>query len=115
MSAAMEEVAATDGEPTWQQLTTLESVHREIQRAHAGVQRNLDQACSAADRSELQAAWNQYRAVVAELSRITEEMESLRSPAPAHVQGPHFICKQHARGGGGTFPPIRHPIDCTGR
>jgi hypothetical protein len=78
MSAVKEDVATTLGEHAWMQLTTLESLHREIQRNHERVLRNLDQACVAEDRCNLQAAWNQYKAVVADLSRVTEEMESLR-------------------------------------
>jgi hypothetical protein len=78
MSAVKEEVTTTLGEYAWMQLTTLESLHREIQRNHERVLRTLDQACVAEDRCNLQAAWNQYKAVVADLSRVTEEMESLR-------------------------------------
>lgn len=78
MNAAQQAVVVADDDPAWKQLTTLESAHREIQRTHAVLLRNLDEACFTADRRDLQAAWNQYRAVVADLSRIAEEMESLR-------------------------------------
>lgn len=77
MSAVREDAAAV-GEHGWSQLTTLETLHREIQRNHESVLRNLDEVSTSEDRRGLQFAWNQYKAVVAELSRVTEEMESLR-------------------------------------
>jgi hypothetical protein len=78
MSAAREEVMSCLSEQAWQQLSALESLHRAIQINHERVIRSLDEAAVAADRKELQIAWNQYRAVVADLSRATEDIESLR-------------------------------------
>lgn len=78
MNASRAELAATIGDQTWVQLSQLESVHREIQQHHDRVLRNLDVATSSADRRDLQIAWNQYRAVVADLSKITEELGSLQ-------------------------------------
>jgi hypothetical protein len=63
---------------TWQQLLNLETVHREIQHSHERVTRTLDEAAMSSDRRDLMIAWNQYRSVVADLSRVTEEMGSLR-------------------------------------
>jgi DNA-binding transcriptional regulator GbsR (MarR family) len=71
-------VAVVEQEHGWAQLTTLENLHREIQRNHERVLRNLDEVSTSEDRRGLQFAWNQYKSVVAELSRVTEEMESLR-------------------------------------
>jgi hypothetical protein len=71
-------VAAESSEAAWKQLTQLESLHREVQRSHERLLRDLDQASTRTDRSHLHTVWNQYRDVVAELSRVTEELESLR-------------------------------------
>ncbi len=78
MSAAQEEVAACLSEQTWQQLLTLEGLHRDLLRNHEHMQRTLDEAIAAADRSELMVAWNQYRSVVADLSRVTLDIGSLQ-------------------------------------
>jgi hypothetical protein len=78
MNAATREVVSGSAERGWVQLNQLESLHREIQQNHERVLRNLDAASSSEDRRDLQIAWNQYRAVVADLSKVTEEIESLR-------------------------------------
>ena len=78
MNAVRGEVAAMLGDLACSQLSQLETVHREIQHNHERVLRNLDAATSSTDRRDLQIAWNQYREVVAELSKITEEIGSLR-------------------------------------
>lgn len=78
MSAAQEEVAAGLSEQAWQRLLSLETLHREIQRTHERVLRTLDEAALSVDRRELMVAWNQYRTVVADLSRVTEDIGSLR-------------------------------------
>jgi plasmid maintenance system killer protein len=78
MNAVRGEVAAMIGDRAVAQLSQLESMHREIQHNHERVLRNLDVASSSADRRDLQIAWNQYREVVADLSKITEEIGSLR-------------------------------------
>jgi hypothetical protein len=78
MSAAQEEVAAGLSEQSWRQLLDLESIHRELLRNHERVLRTLDEAAVADDRNELMVVWNQYRAVVADLSRITLDIGSLR-------------------------------------
>jgi len=78
MSAVAEEVVPSLSEQAWRHLAELESLHRVVQQNHDRVKRSLDQAALAADRSELRIAWNQYRAVVADLGRITEDIGSLR-------------------------------------
>jgi hypothetical protein len=78
MSAAREQVVASLSDQAWRQLLSLEAHHREIQLNHARVIRKLDEASMATDRKELLIAWNQYRAVVADLSHVTEEIGSLR-------------------------------------
>jgi hypothetical protein len=78
MNAVRREVAAMLGDLACSQLSQLETVHREIQHNHERVLRNLDAATASTDRRDLQIAWNQYREVVAELSKITEEIGSLR-------------------------------------
>lgn len=78
MSAVREEVVSCLSEQAWKQLTELESIHRIVQQNHERVIRSLDQAVMAPGRTELQVAWNQYRAVVADLGRVTEEIELLR-------------------------------------
>jgi hypothetical protein len=78
MSVGLNEYSVAPGEQAWTLLTALESLHRDILRNHERLLRDLDQASSAADRADLQVAWNQYRAVVADLGRVTAEMESLR-------------------------------------
>jgi hypothetical protein len=78
MSAAREEVAECLSDQAWRQLQGLEALHREIQANHERVIRKLDEAALSADRRDLQVAWNQYRSVVADLSRVTEDIGSLR-------------------------------------
>jgi hypothetical protein len=78
MSAAHVDVAACLSEQAWQQLLDLESLHRELLRNHERVLRTLDEAALAADRTELMMVWNQYRVVVADLNRVTEDIGSLR-------------------------------------
>jgi ABC-type antimicrobial peptide transport system ATPase subunit len=78
MSAVREDVASGLIENTWQQLTALELLHKEVQHNHERVLRSLDVAATSNDRRDLQIAWNQYRSVVADLSKITEDIESLR-------------------------------------
>jgi acetolactate synthase small subunit len=78
MSAVREAVVPRLSEQAWKQLSDLESLHRAVQQSHERVIRTLDQAALSTHRSELQVAWNQYRAVVADLGRVTEDIESLR-------------------------------------
>jgi hypothetical protein len=78
MSAAQEEVAACLSEQAWQRLVNLEALHRDLQKNHERVLRTLDEIALSAERAELLIVWNQYRAVVADLSRITEDIGSLR-------------------------------------
>ena len=78
MSAAQEEVAACLSEPAWQRLLNLEALHRELLKNHERVLRTLDEAALSEGRLELMVVWNQYRAVVADLSRVTEDIGSLR-------------------------------------
>jgi hypothetical protein len=81
MSAVREEVAACLSEQAWQKLARLESLHQAIQSNHDKVVRSLDAAVMTDERRDLQIAWNQYRSVVADLSRVTEDIESLRLTA----------------------------------
>ena len=78
MSAAEKEVAACLSDQAWQRLMNLETLHQELLRNHDRVLRTLDEATLAADRTELMVVWNQYRAVVASLSRVTGDIGSLR-------------------------------------
>jgi hypothetical protein len=78
MSAVREEIVSSLSEQAWKHLGELESLHRVVQQNHERVIRSLDQAALADDRTELRVAWNQYRAVVADLGRVTEDIESLR-------------------------------------
>jgi predicted Zn-ribbon and HTH transcriptional regulator len=78
MSAIREEIHAALSEQAWSQLANLEALHRVIQQNHERVLKSLDEAAVSVDRRELQIAWNQYRAVVADLSQVTEDIESLR-------------------------------------
>jgi hypothetical protein len=78
MSAAREEVADGLSEQAWQQLLHLETLHREILRNHERVLSTLDAAAVSDDRDELMVVWNQYRAVVADLNRVTGDIGSLR-------------------------------------
>jgi hypothetical protein len=81
MSAVSEEVAICLSEQAWLKLSRLESLHQAIQLNHDKVVRSLDAAVESDDRRSLQIAWNQYRSVVADLSRVTEDIESLRLTA----------------------------------
>jgi hypothetical protein len=74
----MEEVADCLSDQAWRQLLSLENLHREIQSNHERVIRKLDEASLSSDRRDLLVAWNQYRSVVADLSRVTEDIGSLR-------------------------------------
>jgi len=78
MSAAREGTMEWLADRSWQQLLNLETVHREIQQNHERVIRTLDEAAMSSDRRDLMIAWTQYRSVVADLSRVTEEIGSLR-------------------------------------
>jgi hypothetical protein len=78
MSAVREEGFSFLSEKAWKQLADLETLHQAICQNHDRVVRSLDAAVMADDRRELQIAWNHYRAVVADLSRVTEDIESLR-------------------------------------
>jgi hypothetical protein len=77
MSAVREDVMTCLSAQAWGRLTELEQQHRAVQENHERVLRSLDEAVRR-DTSELQIAWNQYRAVVADLSRVTADIESLR-------------------------------------
>jgi hypothetical protein len=81
MSAVEQEVTACLSDQAWLKLARLESLHQAIQSNHDKVMRSLDAAVVADDRRSLQVAWNQYRSVVADLSRVTEDIESLRLTA----------------------------------
>jgi hypothetical protein len=78
MSAVREEVVSGLSDQAWKSLRELESLHRVVQQNHERVMRSLDQAALASDRTQLRVTWNQYRAVVADLGRVTEDIESLR-------------------------------------
>lgn len=78
MSATAEDAASSQSDQAWKHLGELEALHRAVQQNHDRVVRSLDQAVVAADSKELRIAWNQYRAVVADLGRVTEDIESLR-------------------------------------
>jgi hypothetical protein len=78
MSAVREEVIACLSDEGWLRLARLESLHQSIQSNHDRVMRSLDAAVVVDDHRALQIAWNQYRSVVADLSRVTEDIESLR-------------------------------------
>jgi len=78
MSAAQEEVAAGLSDQAWQRLLDLETLHRELLRNHERVLRTLDEAALSTDRDDLMVVWNQYRVVVADLSRVTGDIGSLR-------------------------------------
>ncbi len=57
MSAVQEELPVCLSEQAWQQLVSLESLHRELLRNHERVQRTLDEAALSSDRNELMIAW----------------------------------------------------------
>jgi hypothetical protein len=78
MSAAREEAADGLSEQAWQRLLHLETLHRQILRNHERVLLTLDEVAMSDDRHELLVVWNQYRAVVADLSRVTGDIGSLR-------------------------------------
>lgn len=79
MSAAQQEVAAAClSDQAWERLMNLETLHQQLLRNHERVLRTLDEAALASDRQELMVVWNQYRAVVADLNRVTGDIGSLR-------------------------------------
>jgi hypothetical protein len=78
MSSCREDIAPGLSEQAWVRLAELETLHRAVQKNHERVIRSLDEATVSTDRRNLQIAWNQYRAVVADLGRVTEDIESLR-------------------------------------
>lgn len=78
MSAVREEVSASLAESVWNRLSHLEDEHQKLQIHHERARRSLDAAVATADRNELRAVWDIYRAVIAELDRVTERIESLR-------------------------------------
>ena len=77
MSTVSEDVISRVSEDAVKHLAELEKLHRVVQQNHARAVRSLDEAVSS-DRQELYTVWNEYRVVVADLSRVTEEFESLR-------------------------------------
>ena len=78
MSAAREEVSAGLADSVWERLRSLEDDHQRIQLNHERARRSLDVAVASADRNELGAVWDIYRAVIAELDKVTERIEALR-------------------------------------
>lgn len=78
MSAVREEVSASLADSVWNRLSSLEDEHQKIQIHHERIRRSLDAAVATADRNELRAVWDIYRAVIAELDRVTERIEALR-------------------------------------
>lgn len=78
MSAARDEVSASLAESVWERLRSLEDDHQRIQLNHERARRSLDSAVATADRNELRAVWDIYRAVIAELEKATERIEALR-------------------------------------
>ena len=81
MSAVIEISSACLSDQAWEKLAHLESLHQSVQANHEKVVSSLNAAIFADDRSSLQIAWNQYRSVVADLGRVTEDIESLRLSA----------------------------------
>jgi len=77
MSAISEDAVSRLSGSALQHLAELESLHRAVQQSHERAQRDLDEAVNA-DRRELHAVWNHYRTVVADLNRVTANIESLR-------------------------------------
>lgn len=78
MSAVSDDVTHCLSDQGWKQLADLEQQHRSIQLDHERMVRSLDEAVTDVECRDLQLAWSQYRQVVAELSRVTEDIESLR-------------------------------------
>ena len=78
MSAVSEAVVPNLSDQAWNRMRELENLHRVVLQKHDRVVRSLDQAVLADDRRELRIAWNQYRSVVADLGRVTEDIESLK-------------------------------------
>ncbi|HTP40113.1 MAG TPA: hypothetical protein VMI92_11130 [Steroidobacteraceae bacterium] len=77
MAAAREAVVSCLSEQEWKRFAELETLHHAVQASHERVLRTLDEAIKT-DRADLMIAWNQYRAVVADLSLVSERIESLR-------------------------------------
>lgn len=81
MSAVREELIHGGSETIWSQLAALEELHHTISQTHERVLRSLDEAVLGSDSRNLRIAWNEYRAVVTDLSRVTADIESLRLAA----------------------------------
>jgi hypothetical protein len=77
MSAVREVVTSSIPDQQWKQIAELEEQHLAIQQSHERLQRSLDEAVRA-NRDDLQSTWHRYRAVVAELSRVTGDFDFLR-------------------------------------
>ena len=87
MSTAEERVQpAAEREPRWLadsfwgRLNQAEADHQRIQGEHEAVRRTLE-SVQRGGSPELQAAWQRYCDVIAELDRSTAELESLRTLA----------------------------------
>jgi hypothetical protein len=78
MSAAHGDSGSFLSDQAWKQLADLEALHQAVCQKHDRVVRSLDEASLSSDQRNLQVAWNQYRSVVADLSRVTEDIESFR-------------------------------------
>ena len=68
------------GDSFWNRLHQAEVDHQRIQSEHECVRRTLE-SLQRGGSPELQAAWQQYCAVIAELDRTTAELEALRTQA----------------------------------
>ena len=81
MSAVREDLAAGIAEVSWGRFAAIDADHQSVLRLHDQSRRRLDESIASKDAAALRAAWNDYRAVVASLDRVTDELETVRLAA----------------------------------
>ena len=81
MHASRTAVAVALSEQLGAQLTEIDGRHQHILKSHDRMRRELNECIEVSDRTQLLAAWQRYRLVVAQLDAVTNEIEMLRLSA----------------------------------
>jgi hypothetical protein len=78
MSAVRDQVGVSLAEHAWDRLACLDGEHQVVLRVHEQLRRRLDEAIATKDEIALRAAWDDYKGVLADLDKVTEDLETLR-------------------------------------
>lgn len=81
MSVSGDQSAVSLPDAVWEQLASLDASHQLVLRKHEQHRRSLDEAIVGWDDAALRSVWDAYRKVVADLDKVTEDIEALRMTA----------------------------------